>query len=95
VRVTHLPTGLMADIHHERSQHANDRLANRLLAARLWAFNEDRARAAGPAVRVRHCVLDPYRRVHDPRTGAESADPEAVLDGAITPFLAAWARRGL
>ncbi len=89
MRVTHLPTGLVADVHHERSQHKNNALAMRLLAARLWAH---RAGVGGREM-VRNYVLDPYQRVHDPRTGAETPDAAAVLDGGINPFLAAWVGR--
>src|SRR5262245_44585696 len=97
MRVTHLPTGLVADAHHARSQHKNDAVAMRLLRARVFAFTEDRNlteaerlyadRGEVRPVRIaRTCTLHPYRRVHDPRTEAETADVEAVLDGDIRLF---------
>jgi peptide chain release factor 2 len=103
VRVTHLPTGLVADIHHERSQHKNDVLAHRLLRARFFAFTEDqklpeaeRLYADRGVVRADHMArrytLDPYRRVHDPRTRAETADTDVVLDGDIRLFQSAALR---
>jgi peptide chain release factor 2 len=103
VRVTHLPTGLVADIHHERSQHKNDAMAHRLLRGRYFAFTEDqklpeaeRLYGERGAVRTgrtdRSYVLHPYRRVHHPRTGADTADTDAVLDGDIRLFLAAALR---
>lgn len=104
MRVTHLPTGLSVDVHHERSQHRNDALAWRVLAARLWAFAADQAlleaeRLYGergevrPERQARRYTLDPYRLVRDPRTGAEAVDAEAVLDGDLGLFIDSWARR--
>jgi peptide chain release factor 2 len=103
VRVTHLPTGLVADIHHERSQHKNDAMAMRLLRARLFAFTEDQKlpeaeRLYGdrgvvrPERMARRYTLDPYRLVHGPRTRAETTDADAVLDGDIRIFQAAALR---
>ena len=102
--MTHLPTGLSADSHHERSLHKNYALAMRILAARLWAFaadgalpEADRLYGAGGGVRperhVRRYTLAPYQLVQDLRTGAKTADADAVLDGDLRVFLSASARR--
>ncbi len=104
VRVTHLPTGVSADSHHARSQHRNDALALRILAARLWAFAADQALPEAnrlyaveggvrPERHARRYTLAPYRLVRDPRTGAMTADTDAVLDGDLRVFLSASARR--
>lgn len=101
MRVTHLPTGLVADIHHERSQHNNNQVAIRLLKARFFAFTEDQKlpeaeRLYGergvvrPERLARNYVLQPYRLARDRRTETRSDDPEAVLDGDIRPFQRAW-----
>jgi peptide chain release factor 2 len=104
VRVTHLPTGLSADAHHARSQRANDALAMRILAARLWAFaadqalpETDRLYAAGggarPERRARSYSVAPERLVLDPRTEAMTSDTDAVLDGDLGVFLIASVRQ--
>lgn len=103
--MTHVPTGLSADSHHERSQHKNGVLAMRILAGRLWAFaanpgkpDNDRIRpttdGSAPKQFARQYVLAPYQSVHDPRTGARTAQVDAVLDGDLRVFLSASAHRG-
>jgi peptide chain release factor 2 len=105
VRVTHLPTGLSADVHHERSQHRNDALALRLLAARLWVFREDQTLPEGdrlygvgggvrPGRHARRYTLAPSLMVQDPRTGARTADVGAVLDGDLRVFMMPPSYRG-
>lgn len=100
VRVTHLPTGLVAVCQNERSQYQNKELALKVLLARLLELElvkraEEQARlkgehvAAGWGNQIRSYVLHPYKMVKDHRTGYESSDPSAVLDGALDGFIEA------
>jgi peptide chain release factor 2 len=101
VRVTHLPTGLTATCQSERSQHQNKaqalavlrgRLAERLLAAEaaeLRSAGGGRVTADFGGDAIRSYVLDD-RRVKDRRTGYETRNPEAVLDGDLTPLIRAY-----
>lgn len=101
VRLTHLPTGLVVSCQTERSQHQNREYAMRILLARLLARrNEQRAaelaRLRGERVaaewgnQIRSYVLHPYKSVKDHRTNYQSTNPEAVLDGALDDFIAAY-----
>ncbi len=101
VRVTHLPTGLVAVCQNERSQYQNKDLALKVLLARLLELElakraEEQARlkgehvAAGWGNQIRSYVLHPYKMVKDHRTGYESSDPSAVLDGALDGFIDAY-----
>ena len=100
VRVTHLPTGLVAQCQNNRSQHQNRATAMVMLKARLYerelARREEEREALnankttiGWGHQIRSYILHPYRMVKDLRTSLESPDPDAVLDGAIQPFLEA------
>jgi len=101
VRVTHLPTGLVAICQNERSQYQNKELALKVLRARLLELElakraEKRARlkgehvAAGWGNQIRSYVLHPYKMVKDHRTGYETSDPIAVLDGALDELIEAY-----
>jgi peptide chain release factor 2 len=105
VRITHLPTGVVAASQNERSQHQNRAIAMRLLTAKLYALREDQKRAEmerfygekgsiGWGNQIRSYVLQPYRMVKDLRTGEQTSDTEAVLDGDLDPFVQAWLRAG-
>jgi peptide chain release factor 2 len=99
VRAVHVPTGLSVHIDSQRSQGQNKELALEILAAKLYTKMEEerKAKESGMYVskttdaewgsQIRSYVLHPYRLVKDHRTGVESHDPEAVLDGEIEPFL--------
>jgi len=101
VRITHLPTGLVVQCQNERSQHKNRATAMKVLRARLYEL-ELRKREAEQAKKegakldigwgsqIRSYVLQPYRMVKDHRTGETVGDADAVLDGAIDPFLEAF-----
>ena len=100
VRLTHLPSGLVAQSQTQRSQHQNRAAAWALLRARLYEAELRRRREeqearqkqkadVGWGSQIRSYVLYPYRMVKDLRTGIESPDPEAVLDGDIDPFIMA------
>jgi len=103
VRITHLPTGLVVQCQNERSQHANRENALRILAARLYELRrreqEERLRAlrgehreAAWGNQIRSYVLQPYTLVKDHRTGHETGNAEAVLDGDLDPFIYAYLR---
>ncbi|HLN81113.1 MAG TPA: peptide chain release factor 2, partial [Thermoanaerobaculia bacterium] len=101
VRITHLPTGIVVTCQNERSQGRNRDMAMKVLRARLYqkALDERRAeeeRRVGDkksiewGSQIRSYVLHPYRMVKDHRTGYETGNTDAVLDGAIAPFIEAY-----
>lgn len=100
VRITHLPTGIVVQSQSQRSQFQNRDNAWKMLKARLYEREmQKRAEKAeeqrdnqgenGWGYQIRSYVLQPYRLVKDLRTGAETSDFKAVLDGDIDMFLAA------
>ncbi|MEG6509323.1 peptide chain release factor 2 [Methyloligella sp. 2.7D] len=100
VRLTHLPTGIVVQCQSERSQHKNRATAWSMLRARLYEAElkrrEEEAQSEaeskseiGWGHQIRSYVLQPYQLVKDLRTGVESTNPNAVLDGAIDPFIEA------
>ena len=101
VRITHLPTGVVVQCQNERSQHKNKASAMKVLKARLYDFYAAQAAAEAEAKaapkqkiewgsQIRSYVLAPYRMVKDLRTGHETGNVDAVLDGELTPFMEAW-----
>ena len=103
VRVTHLPTGVVVQCQNERSQHANKLTALRVLKARLVELAESRQREQMAEIRgehreaawgnqIRSYVLHPYQLVKDHRTGVETGDTGAVLDGHLDRFIEAALR---
>jgi peptide chain release factor 2 len=105
VRLTHIPTGIVVQCQSERSQHKNRATAWKMLRARLYELELEKREAAAAAQaaskteigwghQIRSYVLQPYQLVKDLRTGVESTNPNAVLDGALDPFMeAALAQR--
>ncbi len=105
VRITHIPTGIVVQCQNERSQHKNKASAWGMLKARLYELELKKreeaaqAQAAGKTEigwghQIRSYVLQPYQLVKDLRTGVESTNPPAVLDGEIDAFVeAALAQR--
>ncbi|MGA9530501.1 MAG: peptide chain release factor 2 [Candidatus Babeliales bacterium] len=96
VRITHLPTGLVAQCQNERSQLQNKETAMKMLYAKLaQKVKEDQEMiAAGQEKKkiewgsqIRSYILHPYKMVKDHRTGVESTQPELVLDGDLIPFI--------
>lgn len=105
VRITHLPTGLVAASQSQRSQHQNRANAMKLLLAKLYALREDQKKAElerfygekgsiGWGNQIRSYVLQPYRMVKDLRTGWQTGNTDAVLDGDLDDFVHAWLRAG-
>ncbi len=101
VRITHLPTGIVVSCQNERSQHKNRALAMKVLRARLYDHyqrqrEKELKRLEGEkkeiawGSQIRSYILAPYRLVKDHRTGLESSDVEAVLDGDLDPFIEAY-----
>ena len=106
VRVTHLPTGLVATCQKERSQFQNKETALKILRSRLLELElekkaEEQARlkgehvAAGWGNQIRSYVLHPYKMVKDHRTGYETSDPGAVLDGDLDELIKSYLKFSL
>jgi peptide chain release factor 2 len=101
VRVTHLPTGIVAQCQNERSQHQNREVAMRVLRARLFELEREKrereiAAQSGEKAeiewgsQIRSYVLHPYKLVKDHRTGEETANVDRVLDGDLDAFVYAY-----
>ena len=104
VRITHLPSKIVVQCQAERSQMQNRATAMSLLRARLVQTElqrreEEAARARGETMaigfgsQIRSYVVHPYTMVKDLRTGHETGNAEAVLDGALDPFIRAELER--
>lgn len=98
VRITHLPTGVVAACQNERSQHANKETAMRVLKAKLYEMKVEQRQErleelrgenteAAWGYQIRNYVLHPYSIVKDRRTGAEDSQVQAVLDGKLNFFI--------
>ena len=103
VRITHLPTGLVAGCQNERSQHKNKERAMKLLRSRLYEYELDKKKAVskkledskldiGFGSQIRSYVLQPYRMAKDLRTRVEVGDVDRVLDGGLEPFIRGFLR---
>ncbi|MCL2451775.1 peptide chain release factor 2 [Candidatus Saccharibacteria bacterium] len=100
VRITHLPTGIVVAIQNERSQIQNREKAMEILRGKLAALQMEQhvenlsdlraGESASWGAQIRNYVLHPYKLVKDTRTKYEEKDPDAVLNGKIDGFIAAW-----
>lgn len=98
VRITHVPTGLVAQCQNEKSQHKNREAAMKVLKARLYELELQKIASERQAEyvakgaiafgsQIRTYTLQPYRLVKDHRTGTETSNVDAVLDGNIDAFI--------
>jgi peptide chain release factor 2 len=105
VRITHLPSGIVAACQNERSQHKNRSTAMKMLKAKLYELEVNKRNAAARVLedsksdvswgnQIRSYVLD-QSRIKDLRTGVEVGNTAAVLDGALDQFLEASLKAGL
>jgi peptide chain release factor 2 len=103
VRITHIPSGLVVTCQNERSQIKNRATAMSVLKARLYEMELDKKRAEmekhygekgeiGWGRQIRSYVLQPYQMVKDLRTGEQTSDVQAVLDGDLDKFIEAFLR---
>jgi len=103
VRITHLPTGLVAACQNERSQHKNKDRAMSMLRSKLYEFEMEKKREATRKIedskldidfgsQIRSYVLQPYRMIKDHRTKTEVGDVDRVIDGDLQPFIRAYLR---
>ena len=100
IRITHIPSGIIVACQTDRSQHRNRANAMAMLKARMYeaelqrreaatALQEDAKTDIGWGHQIRNYVLAPYQLVKDLRTGTETSNPSAVLDGDLDMFMAA------
>jgi peptide chain release factor 2 len=107
VRITHIPTGLVAACQNERSQHKNKDRAMSMLRSKLYEHEMEKKREATKKIedtkldinfgsQIRSYVLQPYRLIKDHRTKMEVGDVDRVIDGDLQPFIRAYLmmRRG-
>jgi len=105
VRITHLPTNIVVQCQNDRSQHKNKATAMKQLKARLYELELQNRRAKASEVedskadvgwgsQIRSYVLD-QSRIKDLRTGVETGNTQAVLDGALDNFIEASLKQGL
>lgn len=103
IRITHFPTGIVVTCQNERSQHMNKDKAMQMLKAKLYLLKKEEnaeklsdirgdVKEIGWGNQIRSYVMQPYTMVKDHRTNEESGNVDAVLDGAIDPFINAYLR---
>ena len=105
VRITHIPSGIVVQSQQDRSQHINRDICMKQLRAKLYDLELQKRRASAQAIedsksdigwgnQIRSYVLD-QSRIKDLRTGYETSNTQAVLDGALDPFLQASLKQGV
>ena len=103
VRITHIPTGIVASCQNERSQHKNREKAMSMLRSKLYEHELEKKREITKQIedskldidfgsQIRSYVLQPYRLIKDVRTKLEVGDVDRVIDGDLTPFMRAYLR---
>ena len=101
VRITHLPTGIVVSCQQERSQFQNKRKALELLRAKLYQLEQEKLMEKkkqyegektdiGWGHQIRSYVFHPYKMIKDLRTGYETGNVDAVMDGEIDPFIESY-----
>ncbi len=101
IRITHLPTGTVAQCQNERSQHRNKDMAMKMLASRLYELEKKRQAEQQEGLhgdkkgiswgsQIRSYVLQPYRLIKDHRTEVEMGNVDSVLDGNLDMFIKAY-----
>ncbi len=101
IRITHLPTGIVAQCQNERSQHKNKATAMKVLKARLYQLELEKQKEnnkelentkmdIGWGSQIRSYVFHPYNMVKDHRTKEETGNISAVMDGALDNFIKAF-----
>jgi peptide chain release factor 2 len=102
VRITHLPTGIVAQCQNERSQYQNKQTALRILKARLYELEREKKekellktytgdkKKIEWGSQIRSYVMQPYTMVKDHRTDYETGDINKVMDGGIDEFIEAY-----
>ncbi len=101
VRVRHLPSGIVVECQESRSQHGNRETALKMLKSRLYDLElrkqqeeRDKTEATKKKIewgsQIRNYVLHPYKLIKDVRTGHETSNVQAVLDGELHEFIKAW-----
>ena len=103
IRITHYPTGIVVTCQNERSQFQNKDKAMQMLKAKLYMLRQEEQAAKAAGIRgdvkdngwgsqIRSYVLQPYTMVKDLRTGEETGNVDAVLDGGLDSFISAYLR---
>ncbi len=103
VRITHLPTGTVAQCQNEKSQHRNREMAMKVLKAKLYEAEKGKQeqkkqqehqsqKEIAWGSQIRSYVFNPYRMAKDHRTNAEIGDVERVIDGDIDLFIDSYLR---
>ena len=103
VRITHIPTGLVANCQNERSQHKNKEKAMSMLRSKLYEYELEKKREVTKKIedskldidcgsQIRSYVLQPYRMIKDHRTKLEIGDVDRVIDGDLQPLMQAYLR---
>lgn len=105
IRITHFPTGIVVTCQNERSQFQNKDKAMQMLKAKLYMLKQEEnaeklsdirgdVKEIGWGNQIRSYVMQPYTMVKDHRTNEESGNVDAVMDGAIDPFINAYLQIG-
>ena len=104
IRITHIPTGVVVQCQNERSQHKNKDKAMQMLKAKLYLLKKQEQEEKVSGIRgevqdinfgsqIRSYILHPYNLVKDHRTGEETGNVSAVLDGELDPFINAYLKQ--
>jgi peptide chain release factor 2 len=105
VRLTHIPSGLVAASQAQRSQAQNEATAMAMLVSKLFALKLDQAKgemerfygdkgSVSWGNQIRSYVFQPYRMVKDLRTGVQTSDVQGVMDGDLDAYVNGWLRAG-